>query len=109
MKVPNCENAFVAPEKIETYLMNPDHPDGGSKARFFLQVGFDNDTLESALKQKILENIFAVSITNLFGTKYVVEAQIESPSGFSFNLRSVWVILSGSLHPILITAYPLKK
>ena len=108
MRIPNCKDAIVPPEKIEAYLLNPDHPDGGSKARFFLQVGFDKEALGDVLKLHILTNDFVATEANPYGTKYVVEAQIESPSGFLFNLQSVWIIHFDSSIPILITAYPSK-
>lgn len=109
MKVPNCEQALIPMEKIEEYLLNPDHPDGGSKARFFLQAGFDQDTLTEALKLHVSKNEFVLTETNLYGAKFVVDGQVESPSGFSFKIRSVWIVLANSAVPILITAYPLKK
>lgn len=52
MKVPNFEKAFVPESKLAEYLLNPDHPDGGPKARFFMQVGFDADTLSTAYPSK---------------------------------------------------------
>lgn len=30
-------------EKIVAYLLNPNHPKGGSKARFFLSFGFTRE------------------------------------------------------------------
>jgi hypothetical protein len=35
MKLPNLEEAAIPQNKIENYLFNLEHPDGGSKARFF--------------------------------------------------------------------------
>lgn len=40
MKLPHVESAVVPERKITHYLLNPAHPAGGSKARFFLRHGF---------------------------------------------------------------------
>ena len=40
MKLPNAENAYVPEPKVTGYLLDPTHPVGGSKARFFLAFGF---------------------------------------------------------------------
>ena len=39
MKLPNAENAYVEERKITAYLLDPEHEEGGSKARFFLAFG----------------------------------------------------------------------
>jgi hypothetical protein len=31
---------FIAPKKVQDYLLNPDHPIGGAKARLFLGIGY---------------------------------------------------------------------
>ena len=108
MKIPNCGRAFIAIGKIERYLLDSDHPDGGSKARFFIQSGFDSDTLSTALVMHAVENDVIETETTLFGTKYVVEGLMESPLGLRINIRSVWIILNGTTDPKLITAYPSK-
>jgi hypothetical protein len=35
MPIPNATEATVATEKVRDYLLNPEHPDGGSKAAWF--------------------------------------------------------------------------
>ncbi len=40
MRLPHAERATVARAKIERYLLNLDHPDGGGKARFFRGYGY---------------------------------------------------------------------
>ncbi len=40
MKVPNCDLAMIEEEKITKYLLNPLHPDGAGKAKFFVGLGF---------------------------------------------------------------------
>ncbi len=43
MKLPNAESAVVEEAKIVEYLLNPTHPWGASKARFFTHFGFRAD------------------------------------------------------------------
>jgi hypothetical protein len=40
MKLPNPELAQVETSKVTEYLLCPSHPDGGSKAAFFIRFGF---------------------------------------------------------------------
>ncbi len=109
MKVPNRRSAIVPPQKISAYLLDLDHPDGGSKANFFLQFGFDFQTLTEALLSHVVENeVFSTEETE-YGRKFVVFGKMESPSGLSFNLKSVWIVRKGEARPSLLTAFPSKK
>ena len=108
MKVPNYDSAIVPIQKIEAYLLNIDHPDGASKARFFLHAGYDIDLLREALIRHIEEFEFAFAEENLFGTKYVIDGEIQGPNGDAFHLRSVWIVINEEDFPVLITAYPIK-
>jgi hypothetical protein len=38
MKLPNPELAQVETSKVTEYLLCPSHPDGGSKAAFFIRL-----------------------------------------------------------------------
>ncbi|MBI2440445.1 MAG: hypothetical protein HYV35_03640 [Lentisphaerae bacterium] len=42
-QLPNASRALVEREKIVNYLLCADHPDGGSKARFFQRFSFSVD------------------------------------------------------------------
>jgi len=45
---------FLVPRaKLTEYLLNPKHPEGGSKARFFMALGFSPETPE-ALEEALL-------------------------------------------------------
>jgi hypothetical protein len=39
-KLPNADKAIIEREKIVDYLLNPEHPIGSKKARYFCQFGF---------------------------------------------------------------------
>jgi hypothetical protein len=44
--LPNCDRAHVANAKLYRYLLNPEHPDGKSKAQFFALIGYTPDNGE---------------------------------------------------------------
>lgn len=81
MKIPNHEKSQIPKGKVADYLLNPDHPDGSSKARFLIKMGFDNDTLSVALLEHVQKNNVIEIKTTLYGIKYVVEGLLISPSG----------------------------
>ena len=110
MKLPHAEEAIVAPDKIEHYLLDPGHPIGGSKAAFFQAFGFSRERwhhLADALRQHARAHLVASAITDAEGTTYLVEGELETPSGRRPRLRSVWLVERGKLAPRFITAYPL--
>lgn len=44
--LPDCEKARVEDNKLYKYLLNPNHPDGKSKARFYERIGYTFDNGE---------------------------------------------------------------
>jgi hypothetical protein len=40
MPIPDAERAIVSRKKIQDYLLNEEHPDGGSKAVWFASLGY---------------------------------------------------------------------
>ncbi len=109
MKLPNACLAHVDEEKITDYLLNPDHPANGGKARFFMEFGFMRSDwralavafLELAVKAEILQ-----SSASPHGHKYVLDGLIDTPSGKRPCVRTVWIIDEGFNTPRLVTAYP---
>jgi len=112
MRLPSAERAVVPQKKVGNYLLNLKHPVGGGKASFFLHFGFQpaNWTLlADALRQHVLENEVADSVTDDDGETYLVEGPLETPSGRRPRIRSVWLVETGELAPRFITAYPLPQ
>ena len=110
MNLPHAQEAVVTQNKIENYLLNPGHPIGGGKAGFFLRFGFSRgrwNLLADALRQHALANPVADLVSDADGTTYLVEGSLQTPSGRSPRLRSVWLVETGKLAPRFITAYPL--
>ena len=109
MTLPNVEAAEVAEAKIRDYLLNPFHPDGESKARFFLSLDFSADDWEglaAALRQQAVASPVTNTVESIHGTKYIVEGPIDTPSGKRPVIRVVWIVDRGRDVPRLVTAYP---
>lgn len=112
MKVPNADVAEVTKEKITGYLLNSLHPDGAGKAKFFGALGFRTDewhVLAAALKRMVEGRLLTESMESSHGQKYIVDGPIETPSGKSPVVRTVWIIDRGSPIPRLVTAYPREE
>ena len=44
-----------------------------------------------------------------YGTKYVIDGELESPNGVAIYLRTVWIIETGDNIPRLVTAHLLEQ
>jgi len=112
MKLPNAHLAIAEEEKILDYLLNAAHPDNGGKAGFFLGLGFSRNNWQTmaAAFQKIAEHdSIAKSMASSHGRKYVVDGEIETPSGKTPLVRTIWIIDAGFNAPRLVTAYPQEQ
>lgn len=109
MPIPNAGSALIPPEKLSDYLLNPAHPVGGTKARWFISLGYHPDNpgqLESDLLEIVRSSSDYLDEPTRFGVKYVVRGRIESPSGRRANVRTVWIAETNAPRPRLVTAYP---
>ncbi|MCX6993185.1 MAG: hypothetical protein NT011_08605 [Kiritimatiellaeota bacterium] len=107
--LPNALQAQVTREKVVDYLLCTEHPDGGSKARFFQIFGFSLDNwsaLAEALRKHGLENKIVKAVESPFGCRYIVEGKLMSPDGRNPRVRTVWIVEKGESEPRLITAHP---
>ncbi len=112
MKLPNYDKAIVPREKIVDYLLSLAHRDGRSKAIFFSSFGFSVDawqTLADMLRRHAAAHAVAKIESTPFGTRYVVEGEIDAPDGRTPLVRVVWFIDTGEDIPHLATAYPLWR
>ncbi len=109
-RLPNAHLAFVEQPKLTSYLLDLNHEEGGSKAKFLIAVGFDlakANEVEAAL----LAHGAAYEVTTLatpFGMKYHVDGALASPSGRSVFVRTVWQIDTGTIAPRFVTLRPLR-
>jgi hypothetical protein len=108
MKVPHADQAEVPEPKIRRYLLDPAHPAGGSKARFFHQFGFAAEPWEhmaDRLRRHVQENEVVEIRRKEHGISYAVDA----PDASRLQVRSVWFIENGAETPKFVTAHPLPK
>jgi hypothetical protein len=109
MKLPNADKAVIDLDKIALYLLNVDHPQGGSKARLLSSLGYSVEQcqqLEGDIRHMHLsEEVVAVRQT-LWGVRYEIVAPLTAPLGDTVMFRSVWQIDLGTDVPRLITMYP---
>jgi hypothetical protein len=112
MKLPRNQEAIVTEEKITGYLLSESHPVGKVKARYFRKIGYTERSVA-----QLREDLIKIAVTNavtdevstLFGTKYIVDGDVVSPSGIRARLRTVWIIETGENLPRFVTAYPAGK
>jgi hypothetical protein len=109
MKLPHADRAEVDPGKLGRYLLSETHPVGKAKARFFREAGFDESAVET-LVQGLLQIARTQEVVGTFATvhgqKFVLEGELEAPSGRRLRVRTVWIIDRGQERPRLVTAYP---
>jgi hypothetical protein len=110
MKLPNCQHATVAREKVTEYLLATTHPRGGQKAVFFMRCGFSQDEWQvfaDALKRHACEHEVANAARTDYGTLYRIDGLMDVPNGGRPLIRSVWMIDVRADTPRLISAYPI--
>ena len=111
MKLPNAHLAIVEREKVTEYLLNPTHRYGASKARFFLEFGFQLDNWEvcaEALREHGQRHEITKSSQTRWGPRFEINGEIKTPDGRNPRIRSAWQFDEGQIAPRLITAYPLE-
>jgi len=110
MKLPNGTLANIHEAKLFNYLLSPTDPEGAPKAAFFEMIGYTKENAD-LLKTQLLEiarsGEVVLEIKSPFGTKYVIDGQIERSGGRGILIRTVWVINNAESMPQLVTAYPL--
>lgn len=109
MKLPGGETAVVEERKIRDYLMNAAHADGASKAQFFARRGYnegDWERLAEDLRRHGRQNDVTTFVESPYGTRYVVEGPLRTPSGDRVRLATIWIVETGTETPRLVTAYP---
>jgi hypothetical protein len=91
-QLPRIKEAIIPQNKVENYLLNPEHPIGSGKAKFFVHFGFRRENWEAlanALHKHAQENPIANSMSDVDGVVYVVDGLLETPSGRSPRVRTV--------------------
>jgi hypothetical protein len=108
MPIPDAERALIATEKVRDYLLNLEHPDGGSKAVWFHSLGYARDEW-----QLLADDLIAIARdcaefdteTTRFGIKYKAAGSVGRPNHRPGNVVRVWIVEDDD-PPRLVTAYP---
>ena len=107
MSIFKAKQFIVEEEKVTRYLLNTDHPDGGSKARLFTHHGFDSSEWKvfarALCKQAVSHPVNMVQETPC-GNKYVIDGVIETPVNKEILVRTIWMIKMEKENPELVTA-----
>jgi len=98
--------------KLTEYLLNPKHPAGGSKARFFVGLGFAPErpeVLEAALlgHAREAEEVERRPGFQGQGVLVVLRGPLLGPGGEAC-VQSVWYLEEEGEAARLVTAYPWK-
>lgn len=111
MRLPNADQAIVEREKVADCLPNSAHPDNGGKAEFFTQLGFRREQWEilaAALRPLAVESEVIAATDSRHGKKHVVTGRIQSPTGKTPMVQTIWIMDKGLEPARLVTAYPRK-
>ncbi len=109
MQIPGSENAVIQADKLRGYLLNVDHPRGGSKARLLISMGYSLanwQQLDADLRCLHLTADVASERETEYGRRYEIIAPLVGPKGREVLFRSVWQTDLGSDCPRLITVHP---
>jgi hypothetical protein len=109
MPMPHADKLLVPLQKLYEYLLDVEHPVGGTKAEWFISQGYHSGNAESladALIELAQQSETWILHTTRFGVKCVVRGCVITPIGREVWLTTVWFIDNGRVIPRLITAYP---
>jgi hypothetical protein len=102
MELPNEAKAYISTSKIIDYLLSETHAVGKSKSKFFRSFGFDETNIiqfgQGLIKIAQTEEVTATT-ENLYGTKYIIDGELETPNGVTIYLRTVWTSKMAIIFP----------
>jgi len=109
LSLPNKSLAYIPSGKLTAYLLSETHSVGKSKAKLLRSVGY-NELNVGLLKEGLLSIAHTEDILDMqsseHGVKYVIEGLLQTPSGGTLKIRTVWIIDIGQERPRFVTAYP---
>lgn len=106
--LPWAERAQIERVKVVEYLLDATRSRG--KAAFFRGFGFTVEGWEvfaGALRRHGATYSVSSAVESAWGIRYSVDGPLETPSGRSPLVRTVWLLQKGADVPRLITAYPI--
>jgi hypothetical protein len=107
--LPHADLAQVSAAKLRDYVLNPNHLQGGPKARVFAAVLGITRTDWQYLRRQLLTGVRAAPAhlrgTTSWGDLYAVALDVTGPAGRVHRVRTGWIIRTGEDRPHLVTAY----
>ncbi len=107
--IPNVENATINPKKLTEYALNPNHPVGGNKAKVFESaLGYNQSNADDLIRQiyeKLPNSEAVLGQLDEYGQRYTVVIPITGSNGNTVNVRTGWIIKTGSDIPELTTLF----
>ncbi len=107
--LPNREQAYIPEPKLSKYVLSETHAVGKAKAKYFRSLGYTQanaNELADALLMIAKSEGVSKKVTTPYGTKYIVEGELVTPSGTTARIRTVWVVEPHDKRPRFVTAYP---
>lgn len=107
--LPGADRAVVPREKLEGYLLNPEHEVGQHKARLFAAaLGIHRGDWEY-LRDQLTAGILAAAVTSVretsWGRLYEAILPVEGLNGETRRVMTVWLIEPGEEVPRFVTGY----
>ncbi len=109
MTLPNGQRAFIPNAKISEYLLSESHIVGRTKARFFRSLGYRSESPQVLMNDLALiagRDPVTESMETAHGTKYIVDGDLNTPSGADVRIRTIWIVERNHDAPKFVTAYP---
>ncbi|WP_273695185.1 VENN motif pre-toxin domain-containing protein, partial [Buttiauxella sp. S19-1] len=105
-----AETQVSVDQKLANYLLDKQHPAGGSKAEWFdSALGFNKTNSDELAKQIVFDSGKAVKTAETqFGTKYDQVIPITGTNGRTINVKFGWIENNDGVVR-LVTAIPAKK
>jgi len=108
MPIPDADRALASREKVHGYLLNHEHPDGGSKSIWFGSLGYHRQDW-----QLLANDLLAIAQTcqhfdtesSEYGVKYKASGTLLRPNHRPGRVTTVWIV-EDDCPPRLVTAYP---
>jgi hypothetical protein len=111
MRLPNAASAFIPPEKLQGYCLNPNHDRGKHKARLFAAIlgltADDADELRDILLQAIQDYDATIEQQDQYGKRYIVDFPLTR-NGQTATIHSIWIVRLDELFPRLVSCYILR-
>lgn len=103
-------DCIVSDAKVKDYLLNPNHPDGAAKERFFTAHGFERihhiTLAESLVEHFRIHGVARSTPRPPWGVLLTVIGPLRTPSGKTPDVTSGWIRAVDSSVAIFVTAYP---